>query len=435
MPYKRSSRQRSFSCLLLIVLFFTFFSACSGSNQTDDSSSAPTPVRVIPVTRGDIDNYTLYTGIVKPEKQVPVVSAISGLVSASYFEVGDRVKKGDLLFTVKSDEIEDSIRILEEQLKAAEANIALAETGVEAAMGSGFEAQKLQYESALKSAEYNYVFAKKLLDSSTLLYEAKKISVFEYDKIKNQFEQAQNALETARNSYELYIDSVSKDTAKSASDQLNQARAAYDTLKMQLDSAKKKLDYTKVTSPIDGIIAGKEIITGSLISNTMVPYVIIDMDTVQIAISVTEQVINKIKKGDMLEISIPAAGHQPFRGEVRTVSPAPDGKTLTYSVLIDVPNEENTIKPGMTAKVRILTEQRKNTILVPLNSVLSDNYGKFVFIIKNDIAEKRAVDTGIIKDDMVEILGGIETGELLVIKGQQFLKHNSAVTIAGEGLE
>lgn len=433
MLYKKSFGQRILSCLIPAVLFFAF-SACSDLKQ-DETISAAIPVHVSSVTRGDIDDFTIYTGLVKPEKLVYITSAISGKVSAACFEVGDRVKKGDLLFTVRNEDIDDNINILEKQLKAAEASMALAETSVAAAMGSGFESQKLQYESALKSAECNYVAAKKYFDSSALLYEAKKISIYEYNNAKVQFEQAKNALETARNSYELFINGVSKDTARSANEQLKQARASYDTIKLQLESARKKLDHAKVTSPIDGIIAGKEIIVGSLISNTMVPYVIMDIDTVQISISVTEQVINKIRKGSMFEVSIPAASSRPFKGEVKTVSPAPDGNTFAYNVLIGVSNKDNIIKPGMTAKVHILTEQRKNTLLVPLDSVLSDNGGKYVFIVEDNVAKKRSVNTGIIKDDTVEISSGVEAGELLVIKGQQLLKHNCPVKIVREGLE
>lgn len=434
MLYKESFRHRSFLGLFLAVLFFTF-SACTSSNQIENTGITPTPVSVLSVTRGDIDNMTLYTGLVRPQKVAYVSSAISGKVSSDFFEVGDRVKKGDLLFTVESTEIEDSIALLEEQLKVAQSNISMARAGVVAALGSGFKSQKLQLEAALKSAEYNYTAAKKLFDTSALLYEIKKISMFDYNKIKNQYEQAKTALETARKSYDLYINELSKDASISANEQFNQAQASYDAIKLQLESAKGKLEYTRIISPMDGIIATKEIASGSFISNTMAPYIIMDTDTVQVSLSLTEQVINKVKKGDVFKISIPTASEKPFKGVVRTISPAPDAKTFTYSILIDVDNKDNLIKPGMTAKAELNTEQRKNTVLIPLNSVLSENEGKYVFIVENKKAIKRPVNIGITNDDMVEIISGVEEGELIVVKGQHLLKDNYSVTIVGGASE
>ncbi len=431
---KKSLEHIRILCFILVVLSFTF-SSCSGPKQISDTNVKRTPVSVLSVERGDIDNITLYTGLVIPKETSYVTSVLSGKVSSSFFDVGDRVKKGDLLFTVENAELKDSIGILEEQLKVAQANISLAKTGVVSAMGSGFKGQKLQLEAALKSSEYNYIAAKKLFDSSTLLYELKKISVFNYNKVKNQFEQAKTALETAQTAYELYINEVSKDAVDSANEQLNQAQASYDAIKLQLESTRKKLEYTRITSPISGIIAVKDLVSGALITNTMVPYVILDTDTVQISIPVTEQIINKVKKNDTLEITIPAARTEPFTGVVKTVSPAPDTKTITYNILIDVSNEDNLIKPGMTAKVGMLTEQRKNALLVPLNSVLSDSEGKYVFIIEDNIAIKRSVDVGITNNDMIEILKGIETHELIVVKGQHLLKQNYPVTIVGEALK
>lgn len=432
MLYRGNRRLGICSCLMLVVLIFAF-SACSGLNRSNDTQAVPVPVSVLPVERGDIEGFTLYTGLVKPEKTVYVTPVIPGKVSASFFEVGDRVNKGDVLFIVENEEIEDNISILEKQLKAAEATMALAEAGAVAAMGSGFESQKLQYESALKTAEYNYVAAKKLYDSICLLYEARKTDALEYGKARNQFEQAENALETAKKSYELFMEHVSQDTARSADEQLKQATASYDAIKLQLESARKKLEHAKVTSPIDGIIAVKDLAEGTLVSNTMAPYVIMDIDRVMVSVSIIEQVISRIKKGDILEVSVPAVSDDPFTGKVWTVSPAPDPNTFTYNISIGVSNKNNLIKPGMTAKVLVPSEQRKNVILAPLDSVMTDSSGKYVFIVENDLARKRPVSTGIIHDDKVEIINGIDEGELLVVKGQQFLKNDSPVKITGEG--
>lgn len=167
----------------------------------------------------------------------------------------------------------------------------------------------------------------------------------------------------------------------------------------------------------------------------MTPYVISDTDTLQIAISVTEQVINKIHVGNELKITIPSAGPGTFTGKITSVSPVMDDKTFSYVILIDVLNKNNLIKPGMTAKVNILVEKREGIILVPLNSVLSEDSGKYVFTVEDNKAVKRFVDTGISDNNLVEITKGLEIGDYLIVKGQQFLKHNDPVMVSQEGLK
>lgn len=433
MFYKKDFGRSLILSLILLILILSLF-ACNKTEEHTQEIVKSIPVSVIPVDRGSIENVTLYTGIIKPKKQAYVVSIIPGKVSKVYFEIGDRVKKGDTLFIVDNKEIESSIKLLEEQLKVAKANVSLAETAVTAAMGSSFASQKLQLESALKSAEYNYTAAVKAFDAATFLYETKMISSLKYYQTKNQFEQAKNALQTASEGYELYISQLSRDVINSSSQQLKQAQASYDAIKIQIDNAREQLKHTNILSPMDGIIAFTDINEGTYISNTTVPYVVVDMDTVQIVISVTEQVINKIDKDQEVTIIIPAASDGTFLGKVTTVNPVIDQNTFTYTVLIDVPNTHNLIKPGMTAKVGILSEKHENSILVPLNSVLTEDAGKYVFIVDDkNKAVKRSVDVGISNNELVEITNGLESGELLVVKGQQFLKHNHPITISGEG--
>lgn len=434
MLYKKGFGYVLILSLILLVLIPSFCS-CTKTKQQNEEEIHRIPVIIKPVQRGSLESVTQYTGIVKPKNMVYVASPIPGRVSKANFEVGDRVKKGATLFSIDNKELEANIKVLEEQLKVAKANILLAETAVVSAMGSGYEGQKLQLESALTSAEHNYTAAKKAFDTAIILYETKIINSLKYYEIKNQFEQARNALKTADNAYQLYINKLSEEAIDLSNQQLKQAQASYNAIKIQIEIANQQLKYADVASPIDGVIASKDIFDGALISNTMVPYVVSDTDTLQVAISVTEQVINKIHKGNELRILIPAAGAGAFTGIITSISPVMDAKTFSYGVLIDVSNNSNLIKPGMTAKVDISVEKREDIILAPLNSILSEDSGKYVFTVENNRAIKRFVDTGISDNDLVEITKGLETDLYLVVKGQQFLKHNDPVTVSQEDLK
>ncbi|NLB77267.1 MAG: efflux RND transporter periplasmic adaptor subunit [Clostridiaceae bacterium] len=431
MLYKKGFGYRLILSLILLVLI-PFFSACSKTKQYHEEKKQSIPVIIMPVQKGSIENIMQYTGIVQPKKIVYVVSPISGMVSKAYFGVGDRVKSGETLFSVDSKELEANIKLLEEQLKVARESILLAKTAFSSAKGSGYKSQKLQLESALTSAENNYTAAKTALDIATVLYETKSINSMKYYEIKNQFEQAKTALRTSDSAYNLFVYQLSEEAISSATHQLNQAIASYDAIKIQIETAKEMLKHTNVESPIDGVIVAKDVFEGSLISNTMVSYIVADTDTVQISISVTEHVINKMIEGSELKIEIPAVGAGVSSGKISSVSPVMDKTTFAYQVLIDVPNQNNHIRPGMTAKVDIITEKREAIITAPLNSILSDDNGKFVFTIEDNKAIKRFVDTGISNNDYIEITKGLEMGNYLVVKGQHFLKHNDPVTLSQE---
>lgn len=433
MLYKKGFGYGLILSLILLVLIFSF-SSCDKTQQHNEEKTDIIPVIIKPVQRGSLEHITQYKGIIKPKNLVYVVSPIPGRVLAANFEVGDRVAKGDILFSIDSTEIKSNIKVLEEQLKVAKANISLAENAVISAMGSGYESQRLQLESALTSAEHNYTAAKRAFDSATILYETKIINSLKYYEIKNQFEQTRNALRTADNAYQLFISKLSEEAIELSKQQLEQARASYNAIKIQIEIANQQLKYADVRSPIDGVVVLKDIFEGALVSNTMAPYVISGNDTLQIAISVTEQVINKIRKGNELKIIIPSAKTGFFTGKITSVSPIMDDKTFSYVVFIDVPNKNNLIKPGMTAKVDILIEKRENIVIAPLNSVLSEDSGKYVFTVEDNKAVKRFVDTGISNNDFVEITKGLETGDFIIVKGQHFLKHNDPVIVSQEDL-
>ncbi|MGI6050198.1 MAG: efflux RND transporter periplasmic adaptor subunit [Acetivibrionales bacterium] len=428
--------KKDFGCRLILSLFslvliLSFF-GCTGPQQREEENIYRVPVIVMSVKRGSIESSTQYTGIIKPKRIAYVASVIPGRVSEVCYELGQKVKRGDTLFTVDSKELEANIALLEEQLKVASANISLAETQVQSAMGSGHLSQKNQLEAALTSAEHNYTAAKKVYDAAVLLYEMDKITSIKFYQVKNQFEQAKNALKTADKAYNLYINQLSADVMNSSNQQLEQAKAAYDALKIQLESAREQLKYTYVKSPMDGIIAAKDILEGSLISNTMVPYVIADVDTVQVSVSVTENVINKIKLGQKIEIQIPAAGTGTFIGQISEISPVIDQTTFSYQVLIDVPNHNNLIKSGMTAKVHMQDKKLENVVLAPISAILNSDSGSYVFVVENNRAVKRFVDTGINNDKLIAITKGLQTGDRLIIKGQHYLNHYDPVTITQE---
>jgi len=244
------------SCFLVFSL-----SSCANISGLSPTNEDYKPVVTARVRTGAIQNVTAFTGMVRANQEAYVSAPFPGKVSEVFFEVGDKVTEGEILFTLSPDEIQDNIAILDEQLKVAQANVSLAENGVAAAWGSQYESQKIQLESALKSAEKNYIALKASYDEYLHLYEQKMITRQQFMEIKTRFEQAKIALNSAIDAYDLYVNQLSKENIDIADDQLIQAQASFDVIRLQLESARKKLDQTRVTAPISGVIGSKQIMT------------------------------------------------------------------------------------------------------------------------------------------------------------------------------
>ncbi len=438
MPELRKKKRNAlpFTGLILCFSMILLFTGCSAGNSVDTPVEAGIPVEVAVVGKGSITSTLSSTGIVKPLKTAYVAAPAAGYVSDVFFKEGDRVKAGDVLFTLETRELEENIRVLEAQLKSAQAGLALAETGVAAAFGSDYQSRKIQLEFALKSAESQFVAAQTAMNRAVLMREAGTLSLTQYLTVKNQYQQAEYALDTADQSYSLYMDKAALDSQEAARQQYNQAEASCEALSLQIENLKSNREQARITSPIDGIVGMVNVISGGIASNELVPFVILDSDKVEVLLSLTENSLGSLKVGDSLSVSVSSVKEAPFTGVVSRISPAVDEKTLAFPVYIEIDNKEGRLLPGMTAKVELVAENKKNVVIIPLSAVILGDSSSYVFTNENGKAVKKSVTRGITENGNVEILRGLAAGEELIIKGQNYLEDNDPVLITDrEGLK
>jgi RND family efflux transporter MFP subunit len=136
------------------------------------------------------------------------------------------------------------------------------------------------------------------------------------------------------------------------------------------------------------------------------------------------------------EITLDAYPDDSFRGRVSEISPVIDVSSRTMRIKVNVNNPGNKLKAGMFANVKIITEEKNNVITVPDTAVLQRAGEQFVYTIAPDpadaafsIAKRTIVTTGLNVDNMVEITGGLEAGDRIVVRGQTTFTDGSRVNI------
>mgnify|MGYP000957765898 CR=1 FL=1 len=261
-------------------------------------------------------------------------------------------------------------------------------------------AQVAQAEAALLMAQVQFETAAQALEDTRALYEEEIVS-------RQQFEQAETQY-------------------KVAEAQLAQAEAA-------LQLARTYLDDTVITAPIGGTISGLSVNPGEIIAPGVPVAIINKMDTMEVSVQLTEKDVGRIAVGQEVGIEISAVSSELLEGEVTSISPVADPRTKTYEMKAALPNEGGRLKAGMTATIHAVVAAEKETVIVPVDAVLTQQGEKVVYIVENGVAYCRPVTLGLENGSEVSVLEGLSPGEQVVVKGQHYLQDGGKVAVVGGG--
>ncbi len=137
----------------------------------------------------------------------------------------------------------------------------------------------------------------------------------------------------------------------------------------------------------------------------------------------------QIKTDSRVEISNYSLEDEIFSGRVASIDPIISPQTRTFKVIIEVENRDLLLRPGMFVKADIITEEKKNALVVPKYAVLTRNNQQLVFIVNGISASRIMVSAGIETRDLIEITGGLAEGDRLVVKGHETLRDKSKVRV------
>lgn len=259
-------------------------------------------------TKGMIETTVTATGEIQPVYKVEVGTQVSGIVEKMYVDYNSEVKKGQLLA-----ELDKSLLL--EQVKQAKAN--------------------------LSTMQSNKALAQKNYDRIKKLYEQKAATQEEYDQAETNLEQAKNQLTTAQSDY---------------------------------DRSLTNLKYAEIYSPIDGVILSKAVEEGQTVASSFSTPTLFtiakNLTDMQLEAKVDEADIGQVQEGQQVRFSVDAFPGETFNGSVRQIRlvPTVTSNVVTYTVIIDAPNDDGRLYPGMTANITIVTKQQQG-LIIPLEAI------------------------------------------------------------------
>ena len=337
------------------------------------------------LAKGDIVEKITASGTINPISTINIGTQVSGTISEIYVDYNSKVTKNQLLAQIDPALFEATVGQRRAALSVAKAEVQVAENEVD--------------------------YAKKNLDR------IKKLNASRYS--------ADKELDLAEKEYN---NAVAQLALKKAQVEQNQAA---------LDSAETELRYTKIISPVDGIVVSKEVEVGQTVAASFQTPTLFnvaeDLTKMQIEASVVEADIAKVHNGQEVEFSVDSFPDEVFIGKVTQVrnEAINTSNVVTYEVIIEVDNKDLKLKPGMTANVEIITANKKDVFLVPNKSLrfyITDENGdtkrykdKGIWVLDGNTPERIVIKTGVADDDFTEISADGLTEGMKVI-----LEENSA---------
>jgi len=264
------------------------------------------------------------TSVIEAAEKIDIRPDLSGKINKIYVDVGQAVKKDDILFELDSTDLKLQLRQAQASYNAALSSYNNTKNTYDSQYGI------IPLQTAYDEAVANYERVKSL-------YEANVVSKVELDSSYDRVITAKAQLESAKNSAKTALDA--------AAAQLESAEAA-------LAITEKKLNDCVVTTPMSGLVASRNIEVGDLASTQAVAMTLVDSQQVTIRINVSESNISKIKIGDEAEVKVQAIGLV-TKGKVINIAPAGDPTTGMFPVKIQVDNPDGTLKVGMIADVTL----------------------------------------------------------------------------------
>ena len=348
------------------------------------------------VKKQDIQKTVNATGEVRAVDLVTVGAQASGKIEKLYIQIGQEVKKGDMIAQIDSTTQQNDVDTIKSKLKS--------------------------YESQLIAADVAFKVAEKKYDRQKLLSKKNATS-------KEDLENAQEVFEDAKS-------------------QMVQIISMLKEARISLSTAETNLSYTKITSPLDGTIVSVPVKEGQTVNaamNTPTIVQIANLDNMEILIEISEGDILNIRTGDKVTYSILANLDKTYETTLKSIDPGltllsngeytevvSSSEAIYYYGRLIVPNPEGELRIGMTTQNVIFVAAAKDVLTVPATAIKGSGSDKYVNILLADgKVEEKHITTGVSDGFNVEITNGVSEGQKVIIARLSSSEISEKATIKG----
>jgi RND family efflux transporter MFP subunit len=203
-------------------------------------------------------------------------------------------------------------------------------------------------------------------------------------------------------------------------------------LQAQIERQEYDLAKSKIVAPFNGYVTREYTEVGQWIGEGGPVVELIDIDTVEITVDVPERYVSQIRLDDKVTVNFDALPQLEVEGKVTSIVPQADPKARTFPVKVEVVNKDHIIKSGMVTRASFLIGEPALVKLVPKDAIVEQNNLKFVYVVNDGTAQPVPVNVGIAYKNLIEVIGPVQVGQYVVIRGNERLRPGQPVNIINQ---
>ena len=375
-----------------------------GCGRKSEQEEGPVvTVDVAPVLLSRIQRTIRAEGLIYPRQQAAIVPKVSAPIRKAYVQRGARVRAGQVLVELENRDLAGAAT---ESRAAYDQAQATYETTARATV-----------PQELQKAELDARASKDALDAQQAIYDSRRRLLQEGAIAAKDVNDAQVNLSQARTQYETARKKLEDLQAFARDQEIKAAAAQREAAKGRFESAQAQLGYSRLTSPIDGVVTDLPFFAGEMPPSGQPIVTVMDLSQVIARTHVSQSEAAELRVGN--EANLIGPGGAPIPAKVTQVSPALDAANTTVEVWVEAANPDGALRPGTSLKVEMIARTVPNALVIPQTAVLTSASGAtFAIVIDNESKpHRRKIATGIRDGGNVQVTDGLESGQRVATTG------------------
>jgi HlyD family secretion protein len=396
--------------------------AFGGCGKAEKEKEPVVSVQTTPAQRGPISQVILAQGVVYPLEQATVAPKITSPVRHFFVQRGSRVKKGQLLAELEN-------RDLEAAAQASKGDFQQADAAYKTTVGASLPQQ-------IQKAELDAAAAKSAFDAQQKVYDNRKV-LFQQGAIpRRDLDTAEVAFLQARSQNEQAQKQLGDLQRLGKEEALRAAQGSRLSAEGHLLGAEAQLSYSRITSPIDGVVTDRPLYEGDLATANQPILTVMNTSRLIVKAHIAQSEAALLKVGNPAQLSIPGLD-EPIKGHVSLVSPALDPGSTTIEVWVEASKPDPALRPGMTVEVSMTAKTEKDAIVVPTAAVFKNSEGvDYILLAGSDAkAHQKTVRVGIHNSVLSQIASGINPGDPVITTGGYAVPDGTQIKIEKPGAD